>query len=732
MSISQRAGFPRQRTISLSTSPTLHASPRLLRLEHLEDRRMLAGRAAEAINSFAIDLYEQMQREGGNLFFSPLSIATGMAMAYAGAAGQTAAEIEQVLHFGDEPGIHASFAELLDSIKSHNEIFAFPNDPHVLTSANAIWPDNDLAVVQSFLDVMQGEYEAHVQTVDYNNPQQAKNTINSWVSGKTAGKIPDLVSDLSPMIRMVLTNAAYFNGYWEKPFDPRFSGQGQFTLADGQTVLVHTMYTEMMAPYAVFDGFSVLELPFDGGVNDADYSMVLVLPPQNGATNLSSQTFAKIDAWLSGPQWEQLVLINLPKTSTSVSTSLKQVLAGMGMPTAFELGTADFSGMTPEAVAISKVFHQATLTMNEQGTTAAAATQVDFFLCFAAGTPVLTPQGAKPIEELQVGDLVLARDDNNVAGGVFPRRIEKIHQNQADILELYVAGQVIRTTAPHPFFVQGKGWLPAGELRTQDMLATESGSWVKVDGLEYIRRAEPVYNLRVADFHTYFVGRPEWKFALWVHNACSGFEPEFFADRPYHLLIRDNITSTIAFMGRIDNPLQAENDVSPVFVAASADFDGNLQVDGADFLAWQRGFGAQNPTPASGDADGNGTVDANDLAAWKQAFGPATPPLAAAAIQASDASPAAPAQQPGPYSIADYIDAALALTWLSPDDRVDEALIVDDAVPASPQMKSTVVANVSAPLAASVAFDSLATSCIDELAAFDVAWDEGMLEVQFE
>ncbi|QDT75656.1 serpin family protein [Lacipirellula limnantheis] len=701
-------------------------------MEHLEDRRMLAGRAAEAINTFAIDLYEQMQREGGNLFFSPLSIATGMAMAYAGAAGQTAAEIEQVLRFGDEPGIHASFAELLDSIKSHNEIFAFPKQPHVLTSANAIWPDNDLSVVQAFLDVMQGEYEAHVQTVDYNNPQQAENTINSWVSGMTAGKIPHLVSDLSPMIRMVLTNAAYFNGYWEKPFDPRFSGQGPFTLADGQSVVVSTMYTEMMAPYAVFDGFSVLELPFDGGAKNADYSMVLILPPENGATSLPSQTFAKIDAWLNGPQWEQLVLINLPKTSTSVSTSLKEMLAGMGMPTAFELGAADFSGMTPEQVAITKVFHQATLTMNEQGTTAAAATQVDFGICFAAGTPVLTPQGAKPIEELQVGDLVLARDENNVAGDVSPRRIEKTHQNHADVLELYIAGQVIRTTAPHPFFVQGKGWMPAGELRPQDMLATESGSWVKVDGLEYIRRAEPVYNLRVADLHTYFVGRQEWKFALWVHNACSGFEPEFFADRPYHLLIRDNITSTIAFMGRIDNPLQAENDVSPAFVGASADFDGNLRVDGADFLAWQRGFGAQNPTAASGDADRNGTVDANDLAEWKQAFGPTTPPPATTALQISDKTSLDAAQQPGPYSITDYIDAALALAWLSRDVRIDEALIVDDGVQAFPQFKLTAVANEPDPLAASVAFDSLALSSVDELAPFDGVWDDEILEVQFQ
>ena len=118
---------------------------------------MLAGRAADAIDLFALDVYEHMQREEGNLFFSPLSIATSLAMAYAGAAGQTAAEMQQVLHAGAEPGFHAAFGELLDSIAAHSDHLIFGPKLSHLVVASAIWPENDAPIQQSFLDVIQGE-----------------------------------------------------------------------------------------------------------------------------------------------------------------------------------------------------------------------------------------------------------------------------------------------------------------------------------------------------------------------------------------------------------------------------------------------------------------------------------------------------------------------------------------------------------------------------------------------
>lgn len=662
---------------------------------------MLAGRAAEAINLFALDVYQHMQREPGNLFFSPLSVATGLAMTYAGAAGQTAAEMEQVLHLGTEPGVHAAFGDLLESVAAHNDFAA-----SFLRVANALWQDDDYPVAQGYLDLVENEYDGHVQNVDYANPQQAQNVINQWVSQKTFGKIPNLVSDLSPMTVMVLTNAVYFDGFWDRPFDPRYTASRPFTLGSGESIVTETMYTELpAATYGVFEGFAVLELPFDDGVKGSDYSMVLVLPPANGADDLTPELLAEINGLLDGTSWKSPVLVRLPKIDLAVSNSLTQLLIDLGMPTAFTLGTADFSPMGIAGAAINDVFHKTNLTVNEQGTTAAAATEIGFFICFAAGTPVMTPAGPRPIEELQEGDLVLARDEHNVEGELAAKRVEEVHRRTAEILELRLGGRLIRTTDAHPFFVRGKGWTAAGELQPRDWLSTSAGGWVELTALERTHATEPVYNLRVADYHTYFVGRQEWEFAVWVHNACGG-EPEFFADRPFHLLIRDNVTSTIAFMGRIDDPRQSQNSVAPVVIEASADFDGNLAIDGADFLAWQRGYGATaGASRADGDSNADGDVDANDLAVWQEAFGQSN--ALPAAARGGESLGATPAEALRTASRAELVDAAMALHWLTPDGRDERPPLVE--VPAVAQTPAAPAAVDDEPLplaAAMVAFES--------------------------
>lgn len=709
--------------------------PRRLAVEHLEDRRLLsATRASDAVNLFAMDVYEQMQREEGNLFFSPLSVATALAMAYAGAAGQTAAEMEQVLHLGAEPGIHESFGELIASIEAHNESYVAPSDPlpwplpgdppdwwptdgtvgsHELSIANAIWPDSSLAVEQGFLDIMQGEYDGHVQTLNYGDPEQAKATINQWVSQKTHGKIPALIDELGGGTVMVLTNAAYFNGYWELPFDRDYTAQDSFTLPGGGSISVSTMYTETFMPSTWIDGFGVLEMPFDSGANDADYSMVLVLPPTTGDTSLTPAVFSQIDAWLDSGPYAYDVLISLPKIDTAVATNLNSLLKGLGMPTAFELGAADFSGMTPGDIAISKVGHKATLRINEEGTTATAATEVQFYICFAKGTPVVTPDGSKPIEELQAGDLVLARDESNLEGELQPKRIEKVHHNRADILELTVRGQVIRTTAPHPFFAYGKGWTAAGDLRPGDKLSTNAFDWAEVEAVKFTQQNERVYNLRVADHHTYFVGGKEWGFAVWVHNNCGG-EPEFFFNRPFHLMIRDNITGTIAFMGRIDDPRQLNNSVEPIVVHANADFNGDLAVNGSDFLAWQRGAGMiAGAQPGDGDSDGDGDVDAGDLDQWTQAYGQTTPAVAATA--------APPALE--------LVDAAMALEWLQPDAVAVDAPLAEEVLQLWAEPAPTAAAEDIDADSVAVAVDGKAPTRqpVDEAADTDTQWQEELI-----
>jgi serine protease inhibitor len=641
---------------------------RPLFIERLEDRRLLAGRAADAVNAFAFDVYEHMQRQEGNLFFSPLSVATALTMAYAGAAGQTAAEMEQVLHLGSAPGIHDSFAALLSSLNSHTS----PSGPDIVV-ANAVWPAAGTPIHPEFLATMEEDYEGHVQALNYSNPAAAEDVINAWVEAMTDSRIKNLVSNLSPATAMVLTNSVYFKALWQFPFDRQLTSSRAFTLDDGSSITVPTMVTQLVAPSTTIQGFNVLEAPFQPGFYDADLSMVFVLPPAATGGGLTSEVYSQIDAWLDGPQVNDYVELTLPKFKTEVSNNLNDVLQQLGMSTAFTLGAANFSAMTPAEVAIDKVFHKTFLELNEEGTEAAAATEVSFVICFAKGTPVLTPDGEKPIDQLQPGDLVLARDEGNLEGELRPKRVEAVHTNEAQIFEIHVGEQVIRTTAQHPFFVRKRGWTPADQVRPGDSLSTNSAGWIAVDDVRPTSATETVYNLRVADYRTFFVGAEKWGFAIWVHNACI---PEMTLNRPFHLLIRDNTTSTTLFMGRIDNPLQLQNTVTPTVVEPNADFDGNLIVDGADFLAWQRGLGrTAGATSVDGDSDGDGDVDKNDLVQWAGGYGQVYAPINLPAIVSY--SPHSEATSPHRLS-ADLLDAALLMNWTTNDLPPGHAQVEDE------------------------------------------------------
>jgi hypothetical protein len=138
--------------------------------------------------------------------------------------------------------------------------------------------------------------------------------------------------------------------------------------------------------------------------------------------------------------------------------------------------------------------------------------------CFAAGTPLRLPGGWRNIEDIRVGDLVLSRDENNCEGPVEAKVVEEVFVRESLVLRLDVNGRMIRTTAEHPFFVAGRGWVPCHELKVGDRLLTEDGAWVAVEAVEDTGEWVTVYNLRIADYHTYFVGCDEWGFSVWAHN----------------------------------------------------------------------------------------------------------------------------------------------------------------------------------------------------------------------
>jgi hypothetical protein len=141
--------------------------------------------------------------------------------------------------------------------------------------------------------------------------------------------------------------------------------------------------------------------------------------------------------------------------------------------------------------------------------------------CFAAGTPIQTPSGSKPIEEFVPGDWVLAQDESDPDAVPTLRQVEEVFENQAQVMVLGLGGREIETTPEHPFWVRDKGWTAAGEIETGDELRSHDGQWIPLDSKLLADNIVTVYNMRVAEDHTYFVGSPLWGFTVWAHNACK-------------------------------------------------------------------------------------------------------------------------------------------------------------------------------------------------------------------
>ena len=138
--------------------------------------------------------------------------------------------------------------------------------------------------------------------------------------------------------------------------------------------------------------------------------------------------------------------------------------------------------------------------------------------CFAAGTPIVTPEGSKLIEDIRPGDWVMAAPDDDPFADPVPRQVEETFENYSPTLDLQVNSRTIRTTAEHPFWVRGRGWVGAQQLEVGNELRTNDGHWLEVERIEGPMPPAPVYNMCVAEYHTYFVGHQIWGFAVWSHN----------------------------------------------------------------------------------------------------------------------------------------------------------------------------------------------------------------------
>ena len=321
-------------------------------------------------NDFALNFYQTLQATEGNLFFSPYSISTAFAMTYAGARGQTEQQIAQVFRFSTGEQFHATFSEQLKVGQQSDDV--------LLLSANSLYPQIKYPFLESFLTLLDKYYQVKITPVDYyNDLQTARNTINQWVAEQTQNKINELIpSDaLTDLTRLVLVNAIYFNGNWAIPFDKNSTKTEPFWVTPSRQIQVPMMQQNKRVGYTETEEVQVLELPYVGD----NFSMIILLPiERNGLTELEKNlTVENLSNWIESVD-QQNVEVSLPRFKVNFQSELSNTLAQMGVTDAFNQDKANFSGMDGQEnwLYIEKVFHQAFIDVNEEGSEATAATGV--------------------------------------------------------------------------------------------------------------------------------------------------------------------------------------------------------------------------------------------------------------------------------------------------------------------------------------------------------------------
>ena len=341
-------------------------------------------------NAFAIDLYRQLKRDpeyrDSNIFFSPFSISTALAITYEGAREQTADQIRSVFHFPDNKSVlqHGT-SDLIARINDQANVYT-------LRTANALWAEQSHPFLPDYISTAGRYYSAKTTNLDFvHHPEESRITINQWVEDQTEDRIKDVIprGAIDSNTTLVITNAIYFKGTWVKQFEPALTRDADFLSGNGDTVRVPMMQRTDDAAvfrYAETDSLQVLEMPYESG-DGTELSMLVLLPKDGSLDTIEKSMDAGMIQEIRKSFAYKIVRVYFPKFTMETKYFLPRTLTAMGMPTAFT-ADADFSGMDGSRdLFITDVIHQAFVDVNEEGTEAAAA------------TAVIVGRGAAPLEE---------------------------------------------------------------------------------------------------------------------------------------------------------------------------------------------------------------------------------------------------------------------------------------------------------------------------------------------
>jgi serpin B len=360
--------------------------------------------------SFAFDLFKAAAAAGENSLLSPYSIAAALTMTYAGARGNTAAEMADVLNIFDDARVHAARNELdlqITSVKPSG----VPDDkrePFEIRVANSLWGQHGFPFIDEFLSVLAANYDAGMNLVDFvAAAEEARVAINTWVEEKTAGRIVDLLAPgvVDAMTRLVLVNAIWFKASWNEQFEPELTSDGVFSAGDGSSVTVPFMHGDGLMPYIDGDGYQAVRIPYAG-----DAAMVVILPDASLFDEIVGRLGANLLGEIADGSSRSDVDLAMPKFEFRSEVSLPEALKSLGMVDAFA-GSADFTGIEAgRNLFISDVIHQAFIAVDETGTEAAAATAVVMAFTSATEAPTVALTLDRPflfiIEHSSTGEIL--------------------------------------------------------------------------------------------------------------------------------------------------------------------------------------------------------------------------------------------------------------------------------------------------------------------------------------